>query len=151
MHVEIPQTIYAFQLTHFWEGNFSQLSFIRYIDVSGRKYVNIFYRNGVKSFLNEPLLFRIFTVFSQGIYQTFSKWYLVTKFKKYPVQSKVEKCRSIKYKYCTRAIITHSWFETALDYKPQILDPKIEEFPCLVHKLFVTLTALQYRPQWKMG
>ena len=51
MHVEIPQTIYAFQLTHFWEGNFSQLSFIRYIDVLGRKYVNIFYRNGVKSIL----------------------------------------------------------------------------------------------------
>ena len=24
------------------------------------------------------------------------------------------------------------FFETALDYKPQILDPKIEEFPCLL-------------------
>ena len=33
-----------------------------------------------------------------------------------------------------RAIITHSWFETALDYKPRVLDPKIEEFPCLVHR-----------------
>ena len=35
--------------------------------------------------------------------------------------------------YRTRAIITHSWFETTLDYKPRILCPKIEEFPCLVH------------------
>ena len=39
----------------------------------------------------------------------------------------------------------------AFDYKLRILDPKIEEFPCLVHKLSVTLTALQYKPQWKMG
>ena len=38
------------------------------------------------------------------------------------------------------------WFETALDYKPQILDPKIEEFPCLVHKLSVISTALDYKP-----
>ena len=28
--------------------------------------------------------------------------------------------------YRTRAIITRSWFETALDYKTLILDPKIE-------------------------
>ena len=55
------------------------------------------------------------------------------------------------FKYRTRAIITCSWFETALNYKPRILDPKIEEFPCLVHKLSVTLTALQYKPQWKIG
>ena len=34
--------------------------------------------------------------------------------------------------YRTRAKITRSWFETALDYKTLILDPKIEEFPCLV-------------------
>ena len=54
-------------------------------------------------------------------------------------------------KYRTRAIITRSWFETALDYKLQNLDPKIEEFPCLVHKFAVTPTALQYKPQWKMG
>ena len=53
--------------------------------------------------------------------------------------------------YRTRANITCSWFETALDYKPQILDPEIEEFPCLVHKLSVALTALQYKLQWKMG
>ena len=53
--------------------------------------------------------------------------------------------------YRTRAIITRSWFETALNYKPRILDPKIEEFPCLVHKLSVTLTALQYKPNWKMA
>ena len=36
--------------------------------------------------------------------------------------------------YHTRTIITHSLFETALDYKLQILGSKIEEFPCLVHK-----------------
>ena len=36
-------------------------------------------------------------------------------------------------------------------YKPHILDPKIEEFPCLVHKLSAILTALQYKPQWKMA
>ena len=44
-----------------------------------------------------------------------------------------------------RAIITSSWFETALDYKPRILQPKIEE-----HKLSATLTALQYKPQLKI-
>ena len=38
------------------------------------------------------------------------------------------------FKYCTRAIITRSWLLPALDYKPQILVPKIEEFPSLVHK-----------------
>ena len=37
------------------------------------------------------------------------------------------------------AIITCHWFETALNY--------IEEFPCLVHTLSVTLTALQYKQQ----
>jgi len=51
-----------------------------------------------------------------------------------------------QFEYRTRAIITRSWFETALDYKPRILEPKIEEFSCLVHKLSVTLTALQYKP-----
>ena len=53
--------------------------------------------------------------------------------------------------YFTRAIITRSWFETARDYKPQILGPKFEEFPCLLHKLSVILTALQYKQLWKMG
>ena len=53
--------------------------------------------------------------------------------------------------YRTRAIITRSWFETALVYKPQILASKIEEFHCLVHKLSVTLTALQYKPRWRWG
>ena len=42
-------------------------------------------------------------------------------------------------KYCTRTIITRSWFESALDYNPRILDPKIEEFHCLVHKLSGTI------------
>ena len=32
-------------------------------------------------------------------------------------------------------------------YNPRIEDPKIEEFPCLVLKLSVTLTALQYKLQ----
>ena len=56
-----------------------------------------------------------------------------------------------KSKYRRRNIITRSWFETALNHKLRTLDPKIEEFPCLVHKLSVTLTALQYEPQLKMG
>ena len=43
------------------------------------------------------------------------------------------------------AIIIHSWFETTLNYKP-----KVEEFPCLVHKLSEILTALHYKyRQWK--
>ena len=35
-------------------------------------------------------------------------------------------------KICWIASLVHfrSWFETALDYKPRILGPKIEEFPC---------------------
>ena len=56
-----------------------------------------------------------------------------------------------KFSYLMRAIITHSWFEAVLDYKPRILDPKIEGFPCLVHKLSVTLTALRYKLWWKRG
>ena len=31
--------------------------------------------------------------------------------------------------YHTRAIITRSWFETALNHKPRILDSKNEELP----------------------
>ena len=49
--------------------------------------------------------------------------------------------------YHTRAIITRSRFETALEYEPRILGSKIEEFPFLVHKLSIILTALQYKPQ----
>ena len=45
--------------------------------------------------------------------------------------------------YHTRAIITRSWFETALNYKPRIFDPKMDEFPCLAHKFSVTLTAVK--------
>ena len=37
-------------------------------------------------------------------------------------------------KYRTRAIITRSWSETALVYKPRILGLKNEEFSLLVHK-----------------
>ena len=33
-----------------------------------------------------------------------------------------------------RAIKTRSWFETALEYKPWILDTNIEKFACLVHE-----------------
>ena len=46
-----------------------------------------------------------------------------------------------KYMYIVHTVPT-------LDYKPRILDPKIEEFLCLVHKLSVIITALQYKPQW---
>ena len=35
------------------------------------------------------------------------------------------------YIYRKRAIITRSWFETALNHKPRILDLKIEELPLL--------------------
>jgi len=73
-------------------------------------------------------------------------------------RSPLEKFRKIdqtaswfKKNYRTRAIITRSGFETALDYKPQILGPTIKEFPCLVHKLPATLSTLQYKPQWKIG
>ena len=52
----------------------------------------------------------------------------------------------VEAKYRTRTILTRSLFETALNYKPRILDPKIKEFPCLVHKLSVTLTPPQYKP-----
>ena len=44
-------------------------------------------------------------------------------------------------------IITRSRFETVLDYKPWILGSKIEEFPCLVYKLFLIPTALIYKSQ----
>ena len=36
--------------------------------------------------------------------------------------------------YQMRAIKTRSWFETALEYKPWILDTNIEKFACLVHE-----------------
>ena len=52
-------------------------------------------------------------------------------------------------KYRMGSIITCPCFETALNYKLLILDQKFEEFPCLVHTLSVTLTALQYKLQWK--
>ena len=38
-----------------------------------------------------------------------------------------------------------------LRLKTDVYPQKIEELSCLVHKLFVILTALQYKPQWKMG
>ena len=44
-----------------------------------------------------------------------------------------------------QAIITPSWFETALDCKPQILGSY------LVHKLSVISTALDYKLRWKRG
>ena len=55
------------------------------------------------------------------------------------------RCGDILYKTEIKMIYrthAHSWFETTLDYEPKILDPKIEEFPCLVHKLSVTLNNL---------
>ena len=39
----------------------------------------------------------------------------------------------------------------AFDHKPRIVDLKIAEFPFLVDKLFMILTALQHKPKWKMG
>ena len=50
-----------------------------------------------------------------------------------------------------RANITRSWFGTAFYKKPRTLDSKKGEFSCSEHKLSVTLTALQYKPQVKMG
>ena len=40
-----------------------------------------------------------------------------------------------KFKYRMHAIISRSWFEAALVYKPRILSLKNEKFPFLVHKL----------------
>ena len=63
----------------------------------------------------------------------------------------IEKCVILQlgnlHNYRTCAIITRSRFETALNYKPRIVDQKIEEFPCLLHKLSVTLSTLDYKPQ----
>ena len=50
--------------------------------------------------------------------QTFSPLKLIT-----------SHCYKNHKKYRTRAIITRSWFETALNYKPRILDSKNEELP----------------------
>jgi len=48
-------------------------------------------------------------------------------------------CKSVEYDYRTRAIITRSWFETGLDYKPRILGPT---FLVYVLKWSVILTFL---------
>ena len=79
---------------------------------------------------------------------TYAFWTISKKFSISPKQFGPIKNQ---YYYHMRAIITRSWFETGLDYNPRILGPKIEEFPCLVHKLSVILTALLYKPHWKMG
>ena len=57
--------------------------------------------------------------------QTFSSLKLIT-----------SHCYKNHKKYRTCAIITRSWFETALDYKPRILGPKIEGFLCLVKVIY---------------
>ena len=41
-----------------------------------------------------------------------------------------------QFVYRMRATITCSRFETAFNYKPQILETKIEDFPCLVKFMF---------------
>jgi hypothetical protein len=46
--------------------------------------------------------------------------------------------------YLMRAIITRSLFETALDCK-YIADFR-PTFPCLVYKMFLILTTLDYKP-----
>ena len=81
----------------------------------------------------------------EGLLRTYSKRYSQAPNKP---ENKYKHC--INSQYCSdvsTAIITHPGFENALDYKPRILGSKIEEFPCLVHKLSVILTALQYKPQ----
>ena len=65
--------------------------------------------------------------------------YLINTTSVYLFLKKILPCALLLYRTCPT--ITRSYFETALNYKPWILDPKIEEFPCLVHKLSVTLTA----------
>ena len=45
--------------------------------------------------------------------------------------------------------IYHSWLLPTLNYKPRILDTKIEGFHFIVQKLFVIITDLQYE-KWKM-
>ena len=57
------------------------------------------------------------------------------------------KSRSILHKsiYRTRAIITCSWSETALAYKPRILGLKNEEFLFLVHKWSLISTAVKIK------
>ena len=41
------------------------------------------------------------------------------------------------FNYRTQTIITRSWSETALVYKPRILGLKYEEFPFLVHNIML--------------
>ena len=55
------------------------------------------------------------------------------------------------YNYSMQAIITVSWYETALDYKQWILDPKIEKFPYLVLKLSATVTLWSINHSEKRG
>ena len=45
----------------------------------------------------------------------------------------------------THVIITSSWFETAPDYKPRILDPKFEEFPSLEHETLCNINRSEKR------
>ena len=44
----------------------------------------------------------------------------------------------------------YKFLETSLDCKSSILGPKMEELLSLVHRLFVILSALQYKSQRKM-
>ena len=71
----------------------------------------------------------------------------------FPDLLKVLNLQNIQLKsvYRMRAIITRSWFETAFNYKPRILEQKIKEFPVLVYKLSVILTALQYKPLYNIN
>ena len=49
------------------------------------------------------------------------------------------------FDYRTCAIISRSWFEAALVYKPQILSLKNEEFPFLVYKLSAIYDAAKVK------
>ena len=51
-----------------------------------------------------------------------------------PLHSEVHALeKHVGSRYHMRSIMTRSSFETAFDYIPRILGPKIAEFPCLVH------------------
>ena len=52
--------------------------------------------------------------------------------------------------YRTRAIITRSWFEKVLEFKPWIFSPDFLVL-WLVHKLSAILTTLDYKSHWRRG
>jgi hypothetical protein len=57
------------------------------------------------------------------------------------------------FMYRTRTILTCCWFETALDLKPLLIINSgfYRRLFCLVNKLSLISTALDYKPKWKKG